>query len=144
CVGLLRPPRLQRPHRSNQRPPGSTTPKRPRIPQPDPLPTALTALRHPRPTDQCTLIPEEPVNAPLCETCLVTWRLATVLSTMCRCTGNPSPTVMRSSRSHERTRRRCTPPRQPSRRHVLAEAASRRLQRRLLPNRPPSVLQGHH
>ena len=84
------------------------------------------------------------VGASLCEMCLVTRRLATVLSTMCRCTGNPSPTVMRSSRSHERTRRRCTPPRQPSRRHVLAEAASRRLQRRLLPNRPPSALQGHH
>jgi hypothetical protein len=37
-------------------------PKRPRIQKPDPLPTALTAtLRQPRPTDQCTLNPEEPV-----------------------------------------------------------------------------------
>jgi len=36
-----------------------------------------------------------PAEGSLCETCLVTWRRATVLSTMCRCTGNPSPTVMR-------------------------------------------------
>ena len=61
-TGLLRPPRLQRTHRSDQRPPGSTTPKRPRIPQPHPLPNALTtALRQPHPTDRCTLKPEEPL-----------------------------------------------------------------------------------
>ena len=40
--GLLRPPRLQRTHRSHQRPPGSPAPQRPRIPKPHPLPLALT------------------------------------------------------------------------------------------------------
>src|SRR6185312_7655105 len=64
-AGLLRPPRLQRPHRSHQRPPGSPAPQRPWIPESDPLPNPLTtALRQPRPTDQCTLIPEEPVIRP--------------------------------------------------------------------------------
>ncbi len=49
-AGLLRPPRLQRTHRSHQRPPRSPAQKRPRIPQPHPLPTALTtALRQPGP-----------------------------------------------------------------------------------------------
>src|SRR6185295_6552062 len=61
-AGLLRPPRLQRTHRSHQRTPRSPAQKRPRIPKPHPLSTALTtALRQPGPPDQCTLIPEEPV-----------------------------------------------------------------------------------
>ena len=61
--GLLRPPRLQRPYRSHQRAPRSPPQKRPRIPQPHPLPTALTpALRQPHPTDRRTLIPEEPLS----------------------------------------------------------------------------------
>src|SRR4029077_381445 len=60
-AGLLRPPRLQRTHRSHQRASGSPSSKRPGIPQSHPLPTALTAaLRQPRTTDQCTLKPEEP------------------------------------------------------------------------------------
>ena len=39
--GVLRPPRLQRTHRSHQRPPRSPAPQRPRIPQPHPLPNPL-------------------------------------------------------------------------------------------------------
>jgi transposase len=40
--GLLRPPRLQRTHRSHQRPPGSLAPQRPRLQKPHQLPLALT------------------------------------------------------------------------------------------------------
>ena len=58
---VLRPPRLQRPHRSHQRTPGSTAPQRPRIQKPYPLPLALTtAPRRPALTPQCTLNYEEP------------------------------------------------------------------------------------
>ena len=60
--GLLRPPRLQRTHRSHQRPPGSLAPQRPRLQKPHPLPLALTpAQRRTPPTRQCTLNYEEPV-----------------------------------------------------------------------------------
>lgn len=59
--GLLRPPRLQRPHRSHQRPPASPAPQRPRIPKPRPLPNPLTtAQRRPPRTRQCILNFEEP------------------------------------------------------------------------------------
>ena len=61
--GLLRPPRLQRPHRSHQRTSGSIAPQRPRIPKPHPLPLALTAAqRRTALTRQCTLNYEEPVK----------------------------------------------------------------------------------
>ena len=40
--GLLRPPRVQRTHRSHQRPPGSLAPQRPRLHKPHQLPLALT------------------------------------------------------------------------------------------------------
>jgi hypothetical protein len=53
---LLHPPGLERPHRSDQRPPRSPPTQRPRVPQPDQLPHPIpTALRQPR-----TLNPEEP------------------------------------------------------------------------------------
>ena len=61
--GVLRPPRLQRTHRSHQRPPGSPAPQRPRLPKPHPLPNALTAAQRRTPrTRQCTLNYEEPEN----------------------------------------------------------------------------------
>jgi hypothetical protein len=67
-AGVLRPPRLQRPHRSHQRPPGSTPPQRPRIPQPHPLPNPITtALRKPHATDRCTLIPNEAIGSAVAE-----------------------------------------------------------------------------
>jgi transposase len=59
--GVLRPLRLQRPHRSHQRPPGSIAPQRPRIPQPHQLPPAFTATRRRTAfTRQCSLNYEEP------------------------------------------------------------------------------------
>jgi len=42
----------------------AATPKRPRIPQPHPLPMALTAQRRPALTRQCTLNYEEPFLPP--------------------------------------------------------------------------------
>ncbi len=61
---LLRPPRLQRTHRSHQRTARSFAPQRPRIPQPHPLPLALTAAqRSAPPTCQRTLNYEEPVRS---------------------------------------------------------------------------------
>jgi hypothetical protein len=63
--GVLRSPRLQRPHRGHQRTPGSVAPQRPRIPKPHPLPRALTAAQRRTPhTRQCTLNYEEPVTLP--------------------------------------------------------------------------------
>src|SRR5690606_2119157 len=54
---------VQRTHRSHQRTPRSTPPQRAGIQESDQLPTALTAaLRRPRPTNRCTLIPEERSN----------------------------------------------------------------------------------
>ncbi len=51
-----------RTHRSHQRPPGSPSPQRPRIPKPHPLPLALTAAqRCATSTRQCTLNHEEPL-----------------------------------------------------------------------------------
>lgn len=56
---------LQRPHRSDQRPPGSTAPQRPQIQKPHPLPTALTAPQRRTPQSrQCTLNYEEPDYPP--------------------------------------------------------------------------------
>ena len=63
--GVLRSPRLQRPHRGHQRRPGSVAPQRPRIPKPHSLPRALTAAQRRTPhTRQCTLNYEEPVTLP--------------------------------------------------------------------------------
>jgi hypothetical protein len=54
---------LNRTHRGHQRPPGSTAPQRPRLPQPHPLPLALTAAqRRTTRTRQRTLNYEEPAT----------------------------------------------------------------------------------
>jgi hypothetical protein len=58
----FRTPHLQRTDRSHQRAPGSPAPQRPRVPQPHPLPMALTTTQRRTPhTHQRTLNYEEPV-----------------------------------------------------------------------------------
>src|SRR5699024_10461674 len=59
---LLRRRCLQRPRRGHQRPPRAPARDRPGLPQPQALHLAVThSLRPASGSDQCTLIPEEPL-----------------------------------------------------------------------------------